>query len=473
MGLDIVYLVVGLLVGAGAIWLAFRNKGGDNTEQTTKLNTLEAENREIRDRASKFEEQSKQLTGQLEATKADYQSQLEEVKEELRSKQQAVTDLNAALSAKGTEIDNLSKRLSEQKEEVQQLQEQFTVHFKNIANDILEHNSKRFTEQNNTNIGALLDPLQKKIKEFEEKVDQSHKASLMQNASLKEQLTQLQGLNQQMSDEAKALTRALKGESKTQGNWGEVILERILEKSGLVKDREYTVQQSYTAEDGRRYQPDVVINLPEGKTVVVDSKVSLLDYERYSSAEDDAEKEAHLKNHIRSIRAHIKGLSEKQYHSLYELSGLDFVLLFVPIEPAFSIAVQHDNDLYTEALDRNIVLVSTSTLLATLKTIASIWRQEYQNKNALEIARQSGALYDKFVGFSEDLIDIGRKIDNSKAAYKGAMNKLVEGRGNLIGRVQKLQELGAKTSKTISQPLLDKAGVEPGTPLELPEDPDQ
>lgn len=462
MGLDIVYLVLGLLVGAGAIWLVLRNKGGDNSEQAAKLAALEAENREIRDRASKFEEQGKQLTAQLEETKAD-----------LRNKQQAVTDLNAALSAKGTEVDNLSQRLAEQKQEVQQLQEQFTVQFKNIANEILEDKSKRFTEQNKTNIGALLDPLEKKIKEFEEKVDKSHKDSLMQNASLKEQLTMLQGLNQQMSDEAKALTRALKGESKTQGNWGEVILERILEKSGLVKDREYTVQQSYTTEDGKRYQPDVVINLPEGKTVVVDSKVSLLDYERYSSTDDDAEKETHLKNHIRSIRAHIKGLSEKEYQNIYELSGLDFVLLFVPIEPAFSIAVQHDNDLYTEALDKNIVLVSTSTLLATLKTIASIWRQEYQNKNAIEIARQSGALYDKFVGFSEDLIDIGRKIDSSKDAYKGAMNKLVDGRGNLIGRVQKLQDLGAKTSKSISQPLLDKAGIEPNNRLELPEDNDQ
>lgn len=469
MGLDIVYLVLGLLVGAGAIWLAFRNKGGDNGEQAAKLATLENENREMRDKASRFEEQSKQLAAQLDTTKADHHEQLEELKSDLRAKQQTLTELNATLSAKGTEIENLTQRLAEQKQEVQQLQEQFTVQFKNIANEILEDKSKRFTEQNKTNLGALLDPLQKKIKEFEEKVDQSHKASLMQNASLKEQLSMLQGLNQKMSDEAKALTRALKGESKTQGNWGEVILERILEKSGLVKDREYTVQQSYTSEDGKRYQPDVVINLPEGKTVVVDSKVSLLDYERYSSAEDEAEKEQYLKNHIRSIRAHIKGLSEKQYQNIYELSGLDFVLLFVPIEPAFSIAVQHDNDLYTEALDKNIVLVSTSTLLATLKTIASIWRQEYQNKNALEIARQSGALYDKFVGFSEDLIDIGRKIDSSKDAYKGAMNKLVEGRGNLIGRVQKLQELGAKTSKNISQPLLDKAGIEPGSHVELPE----
>lgn len=469
MGLDIVYLVLGLLVGAGAIWLAFRNKGGDNSELTNKLTALENENREIRDKASRFEEQSKQLAAQLDTTKADHHEQLEELKSDLRTKQQTLTELNATLSAKGTEIENLNQRLAEQKQEVQQLQEQFTVQFKNIANEILEDKSKRFTEQNKTNLGALLDPLQKKIKEFEDKVEQSHKASLMQNASLKEQLSMLQGLNQKMSDEAKALTRALKGESKTQGNWGEVILERILEKSGLVKDREYTVQQSYTSEDGKRYQPDVVINLPEGKTVVVDSKVSLLDYERYSSAEDEAEKEQYLKNHIRSLRAHIKGLSEKQYQNIYELSGLDFVLLFVPIEPAFSIAVQHDNDLYTEALDKNIVLVSTSTLLATLKTIASIWRQEYQNKNALEIARQSGALYDKFVGFSEDLIDIGRKIDSSKDAYKGAMNKLVEGRGNLIGRVQKLQELGAKTSKNISQPLLDKAGIEPDSNIELPE----
>lgn len=455
--MDVLYLALGLLAGAGVVYFVLRSKGGpDNTEE---LQQLRVENLNLQTEKSRLEERNTQLGAQLEEKRAELEK---------------ATMLNGELSNKltGSEsnLKHLQERLAEQKQELEQLQEKFTVQFKNIANEILEDKSKRFTEQNKTNIDGILKPLKEKIQEFEQKVEASHKQTLMQNAGLKEQLTMLQGLNQKMSDEAKALTRALKGESKTQGNWGEVILERVLEKSGLVKDREYSVQQSFTTEDGKRYQPDVIINLPEGKTVVVDAKVSLTDYERYSASEDENEKADHLKSHIRSLRAHIKGLSEKEYHNLYELNGLDFVLLFVPIEPAFNIAIQNDGDLYNEALDKNIVIVSTSTLLATLKTIASIWRQEYQNKNALEIARQSGALYDKFVGFTQDLIGVGKKIDDSKVAYKDAMNKLVEGRGNLIGRVEKLRELGAKASKNISQPLLDKAGIESGETLNISEE---
>lgn len=451
--MEIAFLAVGLLVGAGAVYFFFRAKTSGVDPETVS---------QLREDRSRFEERNAQLSTQLEDSKA-----------ELKTAQQNLGDLGTQLAAREQELKNMQQRLEEHKAEVAQLQEQFTTQFKNIANEILEDKSKKFTEQNKQNLGEILNPLNEKIKDFEKKVDESHKQNLMQTAGLKEQLKMLQGLNQQMSEEARNLTRALKGENKAQGNWGEVILERVLEKSGLVKDREYFVQQSFVGDDGRRYQPDVVIHLPEEKTVVVDSKVSLTDYERYSAAETDEEREQHLKSHIRSIRAHIKGLGEKEYHNLYELSGLDFVLLFVPIEPAFNLAVQHDNDLYNEALDKNIVLVSTSTLLATLRTIASIWRQEYQNKNALEIARQSGALYDKFVNFTEDLIDIGKRIDTTKQSYVGAMNKLVEGNGNLISRVERLKKLGANASKTLSQPLLDKAGVslEPGQQqLQIPDE---
>lgn len=455
--MDILFLAIGLLVGAAAVYFVFRNRKAE--VDTGELDNLRAQNLQLQTNGSRLEEGNKQLSEQLQETKA-----------ELRQSQEKVTDLSGQLSARQSDLRNLNERLEEQKKEIAEMQLKLTTEFKNIANEILEDKSKKFTEQNKTNLDGILKPLNDKIKDFEQKVEASHKASLMQNAGLKEQLTMLQNLNQKMSEEARNLTRALKGESKTQGNWGELILERILEKSGLVKDREYTVQPSFTTEDGKRYQPDIVINLPENKTVVVDSKVSLVDYERYCATEDDAERDNYLKSHIRSIRAHMKGLSEKEYHNLYELNGLDFVLLFVPVEPAFNLAIQHDNSLYDEALEKNIVIVSTSTLLATLRTIASIWRQEYQNKNAMEIARQSGALYDKFVGLSQDLIDIGRKIDTSKDAYKSAMNKLVEGRGNLISRVEKLRELGAKASKTIAQPMLDKAGVEAGSEISLPEE---
>lgn len=455
--MDILFLAIGLLAGAAAVFFVFRNRKAE--VDTGELDNLRAQNLQLQTNGSRLEEGNKQLS-----------EQLQEVKAELRQSQEKVTELSGQLSARQSDLRNLNERLEEQKKEIAEMQLKLTTEFKNIANEILEDKSKKFTEQNKTNLDGILKPLNDKIKDFEKKVEESHKASLMQNAGLKEQLTMLQGLNQKMSEEARNLTRALKGESKTQGNWGELILERILEKSGLVKDREYIVQPSFTTEDGKRYQPDIVINLPENKTVVVDSKVSLVDYERYCASEDDAERENYLKAHIRSIRAHMKGLSDKEYHNLYELNGLDFVLQFVPVEPAFNLAVQHDNGLYDEALEKNIVIVSTSTLLATLRTIASIWRQEYQNKNALEIARQSGALYDKFVGLSEDLIDIGRRIDTSKDAYKNAMNKLVEGRGNLISRVEKLRELGAKASKTIAQPMLDKAGVENGNSISLPEE---
>jgi DNA recombination protein RmuC len=263
-----------------------------------------------------------------------------------------------------------------------------------------------------------------------------------------------------MTKETENLTKALKGDNKAQGNWGEMILEKVLERSGLVKDREYFIQTSYTTENGKRYQPDVIVKLPEGRNVVVDSKVSLIDYERCGAAENDDDRIIYLKAHINSLRSHIKGLSEKQYQNIYELSGLDFVLLFIPIEPAFSIAVQQDSELYTYALDRNIVLVTPSTLLATLKTIANIWRHDNQNKNALEIAQQSGALYDKFVGLADSLIKVGKKIDESKSEYVDAMGKLTEGKGNIIGRVERLKEMGAKTTKSLPQGLLDRAGVE-------------
>ena len=285
---------------------------------------------------------------------------------------------------------------------------------------------------------------------------QTHEERIREHQSLKEQLSQLQTLNKSIGDEARNLVTALKGQTKTQGNWGEMILEKVLERSGLVKGREYHIQSSMTTEDGRRLQPDVIINLPENRNLVVDSKLSLIAYERYSSSEDTALREQGLKDHISSIRKHIKDLSGKSYQNLYQINTLDFVLLFIPIEPAFALAVEHDPELFNEAFDRNIVLVTTSTLLATLRTIASIWRLEYQNKNSVEIARQAGDLYDKFSALVEDLITVGRKMKESQNAYESSMNKLHLGKGNLISRVENLRKLGLKTSKQINQKLLDQ-----------------
>ena len=369
-------------------------------------------------------------------------------------------DLNRKLSGVSTENENLEKRLHEQKEEVETLQKKFTLEFENLANKIFEEKSNKFTQQNKDNIDQILKPLGERIKLFENRINEVYTDETKQRASLAEQIKNLNDLNQQMSKDATNLTNALKGESKTQGNWGEFILESILEKSGLVKDREYSVQSTFTGEEGRRQKPDVIINLPENRHIIIDSKVSLTAYEVFCSAEDEAEKKTALNNHIASIRKHVKELSDKNYQSIHNLSSMDFVIMFVPIEPAMAIASQADINIWNDAFEKNIVIVSPSILLATLRTIANIWKQENQNKNALEIARQSGALYDKFVSFTEDLINIGKKIDDTKGYYSEAMKKLYDGSGNIIRRIENIKALGAKATKSIGQNLLDKASDE-------------
>lgn len=382
---------------------------------------------------------------------------IEDGRKELTNERDLVVELNKKLSFLESDHKNLQEKLKTHKEEVEKLQEQFSFQFRNLANDIFEEKSKRFTDQNKTNISELLNPLKDRIIEFEKKIDHSSKESLISNASLKEQISGLRELNIQMSREAENLTKALKGESKTQGSWGEFILESILEKSGLVKDREYFIQESFKTDEGKRYQPDVVVRLPEGKSIIVDAKVSLSAYERYFNSEDEEEKAQHLKDHLLSIRMHIKSLSEKSYQKLYGIGSLDFVLLFIPVEPALGLAIQSDNSLFNSAFDKNIIIVSPSTLLATLRTISSIWKQEYQTRNAMEIARQSGDLYDKFVGFVQDLNDLGTRISAVRDTYDKAMNKLYTGKGNLVSRTERIRGLGAGASKVLPQDLIDKA----------------
>jgi len=393
---------------------------------------------------------------QLELTRKELENRnlgLESDKDELRSEKEHLGNEIVRYQA---DLEHLALKNREQKEEVEKLQEKFTKEFENLANKILDEKSTKFTEQNQKNIRDILSPLQEKIKTFEDKVEKSQKESISMHSALKEQLLNLQSQNLKITQEAENLTKALKGDSKMQGNWGELVLERVLEKSGLEKDREYSVQQSFTLADGTRVLPDVIIHLPDGKKMVVDSKVSLTDYERYVNAEDEL-REKFLKDHINSIRKHVDQLSEKKYEDLYEMESPDFVLMFIPIEPAFAIAINHDNSLYNKAFEQNIVIVTPSTLLATLRTIDSMWNNEKHQRNAIEIARQAGALYDKFEGFVSDLTKVGKKMDEAKVEYKGAMNKLVEGRGNLITSVEKLKKMGAKAKKSIPDPILKRA----------------
>ena len=396
------------------------------------------------------------LNSQFEGLRAQLQKNQEE-KEIIRSEKDS---LAIQLSKKEVDFENLWERNLEQKQEVEKLQEKFTKEFENLANKILEEKTNKFTEQNKENMKNILSPLQDKIQLFEKKVEDTHKESIDYHAALRQQILGLREMNEQMSKETVNLTKALKGDSKMQGNWGELVLERVLEKSGLEKDREYYVQQAHTSEDGQRVFPDVVINLPDGKKMIVDSKVSLTAYEKFSNEEDETLRNGYLKEHVNSIKRHVDQLGEKNYQDLYQIESPDFVLLFIPIEPAFAMALNEDTSLYNKAFEKNIVIVTPSTLLATLRTIDSMWTNQKQQENAYEIARQAGALYDKFEGFVADLVKVGNKIKDSKTEYDAAMNKLVEGKGNLITSVEKLKKMGAKAKKSLPEAVLKRAESE-------------
>jgi DNA recombination protein RmuC len=329
--------------------------------------------------------------------------------------------------------------------------------FKNLANEILEEKSKRFAEQNQQNLDTLLKPLQEKLTDFRKQVDDTYQSEARERFALKQEVEKLAGLNIRMTDETRALTNALKGESKTQGDWGELVLETILENSGLRKGEEYLVQDSHTVDDGSRLQPDVVIRLPESKHLVIDSKVSITAYTRYMQADDDNAKTAELNSHVLSIKQHIQGLSAKNYQDLYGVGSIDFVLMFIPVEPAFLAAMRHAPDIYQEALKKNIVMVCPSTLLATVRTVAHLWRQEHQNRNAQEIARQCAMLYDKFVGFVEDLDKVGLRLEQAQTSYTDAVGKLKTGRGNLIRTAENVKKLGVKPNKSLPTKLTDIA----------------
>ncbi|MEN9336468.1 MAG: hypothetical protein RLZZ500_1455 [Bacteroidota bacterium] len=408
------------------------------------------------------DEQIRQLNLQCEQLQHQVKTALSE-KEQFRNEREAVA---MQLTKKEVDFDNLLERNKEYRLEVEQLQEKFAKEFEVLANKILEEKTTKFTEQNKENLKNILTPLQDKIQLFEKKVEDTHKESIDYHAALRQQILGLREMNEQMSKETVNLTKALKGDSKMQGNWGELVLERVLEKSGLEKDREYFVQQSFTTEEGQRLQPDVVIALPDGKKMIVDSKVTLTAYERYINEEKEELKKQHLRDHIISINRHVEQLSAKNYFDLYQMESPDFVLLFIPIEAAFAVALNEDTTLYNKAFEKNIVIVTPTTLLATLKTINSMWTNQKQQENALEIARQAGALYDKFEGFVADLIKIGKKMDEAKSEYQGAMNKLIDGKGNLVSSVERLKKMGAKAKKALPEALLSRAGIEGNERLE-------
>ncbi|MGE0089361.1 MAG: DNA recombination protein RmuC [Bacteroidales bacterium] len=381
---------------------------------------------------------------------------LQTLKTDNENKDSQLVGLQKMVVSKESDLKHITERLAEQKKEVEELQQRFTKEFENLANRILEEKTGKFTEQNKTNLDAILKPLQEKIKDFEKKVEETHKKDIEDRASIQERIRNLIESSNKISEEANNLTKALKGESKTQGNWGELILENILEKSGLVKDREYFVQQSLRDDSGNRFQPDVIVKYPGDRSVVIDSKVSLVAYERFVSATDEKVREKALAEHLLSIKTHVKGLSEKSYSDLYQLKTLDFVMLFMPIEPAYLIAIQNEPELWNFAYDKRILLISPTNLIAALKMIASLWRQEYQSQNVMEIAIQSGALYDKFVGLVDDLQDIGSKLESTRKAHDNAMNKLSTGKGNLLSRVENIKKLGAQTKKDLPKGLMEE-----------------
>jgi len=392
----------------------------------------------------------------------------------LRARLDVFQQLEAEAAALRAERSALQSRLAEVDAELRQSQahhdeklrllldarEQLSHEFKSLATKVLDENSLKFAEQNRANLDNILQPLKTQLSDFRQKVEETYDKEAQQRFSLASEIKRLQSLNERISVDALNLTNALKGQSKVQGAWGEVILERLLERSGLVRGREYQVQSSHRDEQGQRLQPDVVIHLPENKHVVIDSKVSLTAFAAYSAAETTEAGDGHLRQHVQSVRNHIRGLGKKQYQDLHGLSSLDFVLLFIPVEGAFSAAIQTDADLFNEAFEQNIVLVSPSTLLATLRTIHNIWRYEYQSRNSQEIARQAGNLYDKFVAFVADLQEVGQRLGGAQQAWDRAYNKLTEGKGNLVRRVENLKVLGARTSKNLDDDLVGRAQEE-------------
>lgn len=393
----------------------------------------------------------------LQTANKNLENKLQEVetlKQEVEKERTTRINFEKKAASLTADLDNMKTALAEEKKRLEEVKEQMKQEFALIANKILKDNSEAFSQHSKKNINELIDPLKEKIEKFEKKVEDTYEKGLKDQSDLKAEFKKIYELSVQLDKDAKNLTKALKSDSKQQGNWGEVVLERILEESGLTKGQEYMVQETGENVEGKTIRPDVIIRLPEDKFLIIDSKVSLTAYQQFVGFEDKEDKERALKRHVDSVKKHVKELSDKNYQSIKDKNSPDFVLMFLPVEPAFAAAIQADHSLFNYAWERKVVIVSPTTLLATLRTIESIWRQEKQTRNALEIARQAGLLYDKFVGFTDDLNKIGGYLDKTQKSYEEARKKLSEGRGNLVGQVEKLKKMGAKAQKSIDKNLL-------------------
>jgi DNA recombination protein RmuC len=445
--MEIVLLLIGLAVGVLVGFLVARllHKSQPSDDAVLKMEKLRLEER------IHFMESEHQKMQKI------WDEQLKKRDEDLQEERKRAFQLQARLSQLEEANRNLEDKMKNDKLELEQIQQKFKAEFEVLANKILEEKSQRFVEQNKSNLEIILNPLREKISTFEKQVQETYDKELRDKLNLQNEIKRLVELNQQVSEQANNLAHALKGDTKTQGNWGELVLEKVLERSGLKKDVEYRTQVSGTYEDGGRVQPDVVVFLPDDKHIIIDSKVSLVAYERMINAESEEERQKFARAHVDSVKHHIKQLGEKDYTQITQLHTPDFVLMFMPIEAAFSAAIQQEPELFNIAWEKKIVLVSPTTLLATLRTIASMWKQELQVQNALAIAKSAGDMYDKLVGFTEDMIEVGKSMDKSKKVYEEAMNKLSTGKGNLIRRAEQLRELGAKTEKRLNQALINKS----------------
>ena len=434
--MELLYLLIGLVCG-GCIGLLFqKNKTKHNTSpsDTEKYISIDLY------RVQKI--------------------QLEKLENEIQTKEHQIGEFKAEVSSAKTLIQSLNNRIEEEGVRLLEQQNKLQLQFEKMANEILEKKSEKFAEQNQKNITLILKPLGDKIKSFEQSVNDKHEKDQTSRAVLSTEIKMLQAANQKISQDAINLTKALKGDSKVQGDWGELQLEVLLENAGLHKGIHFRTQNSMKDEDGNDKRPDCIIDLPNHKNLIIDSKVSLTAFEKITNAEDDIQKQIFLKQHVDSLKKHIKDLGGKDYPNLYSMNAPDYVLMFIPMEPAMTLALQEDSEIFNLALNKNIILVSTSTLLATMRTVSFIWQQENQKKNVLEIARQSGALYDKFCGFVSDLEGVGKAIEIAQKKYDAAENKLNQGRGNLITSVERIKILGAKTNKSISKEQQDKSFIE-------------
>jgi DNA recombination protein RmuC len=457
-------LAVGVVLGALLGWLLAASRASAQRQRAESLTAELTARSQALEAAREHDAVQREQIARLDATNSQLSTQLVELRGSLEracnDTEQGRRDAQAASIASAelrTALDTERNSAEEKISMLLQAREELSNQFKTLANEILEQKAKTFTEQNQTNLSGLLNPLKEKFGEFQQKVESLEKAGIAGRSELKEQINNLRSLNERLSADAANLVTALKGSSKTQGDWGELVLEKLLESAGLREGHEYRVQHSFTRDDRTRARPDVILDLPGDRHLVIDAKVSLGDYDQYCAGQDDATRDTALTRHIASLRSHIRELSQRNYHTLYGLKSLDFSILFVPIEPAFMLALAHDGKLWQEAWDRNVLLVSRTTLLFVLRTVAQLWRQEQQTRNVAEIVRRGGELYDKLAAFAKDLTDVGRSLDFARQSYDDAYRKLAIGKGNVIRQAEMLKSLGIKPTKSLPVPLVEQA----------------